>query len=144
MALSAIDWYCLVDRSDSCLLDVVGNGCVVVSLVGRASSLVDTGVEALRVGVDICASLTFFSALFLSLPSSAVPIAVDLGVCDGVIEPLGEFALLFAADSRLCRAGNTLLAGVASDIPPAERSSQVTYCMLQERAHSVRESCSFR
>lgn len=52
IALSAIDWYCLADNVSACRSVEVGSGREAVNLVGRISSLVETGVDALRVGVD--------------------------------------------------------------------------------------------
>lgn len=114
MALSATDWYSLLDRVSDCLSKLVGRGAALVSLVGNASSALEVGVEALRVGVAVCAML----GLFLYGPLGPLAFSslgvFEAGLFVAGVTGCGEIARLLTADSLLALAGNTRFCGVTS------------------------------
>jgi len=112
IALSARDWNVLFDSASICFSVVAGSGLVLVTLVGKMSSPVEVGVDAVRLGVDTCTVLMRFSCGFFSFELSVA------GVVGALAE--GDAGLIGGDDarrvSRLERAGSTRLAGVSSVI----------------------------
>lgn len=150
MALSTTDWYCLSETSSACFSEEVGRGLVAINLVGRISSTVEAGVDALRVGVATWTILARFSGLlsvlfsyfFLGLGSllltagvAAVLRTLLAGVVGLIVGGGGLLANLLAADSLRCRAGSTRFAGVASVILTEVTSS---YCGCNYHHPSLR------
>lgn len=114
IALSASDWYCLLGKSSACFSLDVGSGLVAINLVGRISSVVDVGVDALLVGVETCTIFVRFSGRLFDFVS--VPPAVEGVATAGLAGLRGDDACCFTVDSLRFRAGSTRRAGVASAI----------------------------
>lgn len=112
MALSARDWNCLFAKPSICFSMVAGSGLVLVTLVGKISSPVEVGVDALRPGVDTCTVLMRFSYGFFGFEPSVAGVAGALAAGDAGFVG-GEDT---RRDSLLERAGSTRLAGVSSGI----------------------------
>ena len=98
---------------------VAGSGLVLVTLVGKVSSPIEVGVDALRPDVDTCTVLMRFSYGFFSFESSVAGLAGAAGFVGG------EDA---RRDSLLERAGSTRLAGASSGIIhlPSKLSSDLS------------------
>lgn len=141
IALSAIDWYCVVDSDSGCLSFRHGNGLESMILVGRISSVVEAGVDVSREGVDICTVLIRFSYLRLTLPSVfGVVVAVGIGgVLSGAFAGAGEDAFLLIADALLSRGGRMRLVGVASAM---RRKLRDWHRVLDERGRGFSSSCA--